>query len=711
LTTVPNAGFTTTTPIAANGTIRVIVTATVTATAPNAPLTVRLGNTVPPGPQNAQNILDSADGAANLNDVRTVDDDPGATGSNPGLPVNGEREAANTQEVLLGTAVTPRALAKVLKTRTQYDPNTAAFNDDTITYRLDLEVENISPSASFTPAALEGTLPQEKVTGATAPTGGKFILVSDAIPANTTLTPADNFTPTVPNNDWTVVYSNTTLGTPATSADWNTTRPATVTRIGWVYTGANSNTASIASGTTTTGTNGFQFRVTSNLTAAGTISNIAQVFGETVGDTNNEVVYDESGDQNPNNFNDDGTPRDPDGLGGPINDGQANPSTQGLDNNNNNTGQGPGGEVNQTPIGVTPTGGILNGPLNQPAATGPDGTQQTDFVNRTVIPPNIPGAFDPAAITFNNTANNPGTGRLDNVVIKPIPPSQADFVADGIAANQTDLNTGYGINGDALTNPNAALPDGTTVTITDPTLGRTAIYTWNGTAFNLTSAAGTEIRFSNFAAGGSRNYTVTVNLPDGTASTRAFPVAIVAFVDQDNDNEFDRLQGSPNAEPIFNLKIDRAYTGYIDLLKESRILQGTGPAVQSGQGSFSIAPKTPAPGNIIEYRITYTNISTTASAAINGSVLLNANALKIVENGTAAPNNWANFTTHEAGTVAEPGTTVNYFSGTAGTTPLGDADPTSGQSVTSYENTVGTLTGGDTGAFTFRRKVNQAVTP
>jgi hypothetical protein len=302
---------------------------------------------------------------------------------------------------------------------------------------------------------------------------------------------------------------------------------------------------------------------------------------------------------------------------------------------------------------------------------------------------------------------------LDNVVLKPIPPSQADFVADNIAGNQTNINTGYGLDGNANATgapANTALPNGTTVVIDDDAGGtRTATYTWNGTAFTLT--AGAPIRFSNFAAGTNRPYTVTVNLPAGTASTRAFPVAIVAFVDQNNNNEFDRDSATPNVEPIFNLKVDRAYTGYVNLLKQTRIVQGTGPAVPSGQGTFSIADKTPAPGNIIEYRITYTNISTPASAAINGSVLLNANNLVITENGTAAPNNWATTTTHEAGTVAEPGTTVKYFSGPAGGTLLGDADPTSGQSVTSYENTVGTLTGGDTGAFSFRRKVNQAVTP
>ncbi|NJK47862.1 hypothetical protein HC931_06500 [Candidatus Gracilibacteria bacterium] len=692
--TIPNAGDETT-PIAANGTILVKVTVQVTSTTPNAPLTVRLGNTVPPGPQNAQNIPDSSDGGPLLTDVRTVDDDPGSGATpNPGLPINGEREAANTQTVSLGTAVTPRALAKVLKTRTQYEPNTAAFNDDRITYRLDLEVQNTSPNAQFTPTALEGTLPQAQVTGATAPTGGKFILVADTIPTGSDLSPAAQFVPTAPA-DWTVVYSASPLATLPNAAAWTTTRPGTVNRIGWVYTGA----ASITPGTTTAATpSGFQFQVTTNLTSAGTVYNYAQAFGETVGDTTNGVVYDESGDQNPNNFNDNNTPVDPDGLGGTPDDGVSDPATQGIDTNNNNTGQGPLGELNQTPIGVTPTGGILNGPGGQPGATGPDGTQQTDFVNRTVTNfPAVPGPFDPAPITFQNTANNPGTGRLDNVVIKPIPPSQADFVADNVAGNQTDRNTGYGTN--------AALPSGTTVTITDTATSQAATYNWNGTAFTTTD---TPIRFSNFAAGANRPYTVTVNLPGATASTQAFPIPIVAFVDQNNNNEFDRTAASPNVEPIFNLKIDRAYTGYLNLLKQSRILQGTGPAVPSGQGIFSIDPKFPAPGNIIEYRITYTNISTPPSTAVSGSTLLNANSVVINEDGTASGNTWVGSTTHESGTVAEPGTTVNYFNGGSN---LGTAEPTSGQAVSRYVNNVGALSGGDTGAFTFRRKVNQAVTP
>jgi ribosomal protein S11 len=689
--------------------VQVRVTATVTATTAGTDLIVRLGNTDPPGPQNSQNIADLADGAATLNDVRTVDD------STP-IPVNGEREAADTLSQPLGTATLERALAKVLKTRIdpvdQGDPT--VVTDDKITYRLDLEVQNTSPTPFlYAPGDLEGTLPQAQVTGVTAPTGGKFILVSDAIPAGTVLdTTAGSIS--APNN-WTVVYSTTSLATAPTGASWSATVPTTgpITRIGWVYTGG----ASIAKNykTASDPTGGFRFRVTtSNLTGPTSIYNLAQVFGETVGDPNNGIIYDESGDNNPNNF--DGTTPSTNGLGGydPNTDkGVADPN-QGVDTNNNNTGQGADGEVNVTPIGVTPTGGILNGPDGQPAATGPDGTNQTDFVNQSApVDTTTQNGFDPDPVTFNNRISNPSSGRLDNVVIKPIPPSVADYAANSTSNDQQDVNTGYGDNG--------TLPNNTTVTIqiVRNNQAREVVYTYSGGAFNLTSsrtstdatfanlqpdATPTPIRFSGFDPGTTQAYQVTVNLPSGNVST-AYPVPIVAFVDEDSDNNFDRSASNPNAEPIFNLKIDRVYTGYVKLLKESRILQGTGPAVPSGQDTFSTANKTPAPGNIIEYRITYNNFSTQAPAN-SGSVSLSANGLVITEDGNAAPNTWATYTAHELGTVANQGT-VEYFTASGDTTPIGTTDPASGTTVDKYRNQVGNLFPGNSGAFTFRRKVNE----
>jgi hypothetical protein len=693
---VPATGLTTTTPLSPDGVIRVRVIGTVTATTPNAPVTVRLGNTVPPGPQNAQNIASNG----GVDAVRTVDVTTVTPGEVAGSPSNGEREAAATQTVSLGTASLRRALAEVLKTSLGVAPGQAnLLTDDEITYRLDLNVENTSPSAQFTPGILEGTT--LNVNGATTP---PRILVSDAIPAGTVLD--RTFTPALPPG-WDVVYSTTPIDQPtdtALTAAWTTNLAAIpvgtrITRVGFIFTGT------LAPGTTTANTaNGFQFRViTSGLTAPGQIANIAQAFGQTQGDTTNGIVYDESGDQNPNNFNDDDSPRDPNGLGGPISSGIANPDTQGVDPNNNNTGQGPGGEDNTVNIGITPVGGILNGPNNQPGATGTDGTNQTDFTNRTVpLPPGTTDPFDPPAIAFTNTVNNPGTGRLDNVVIRPIGPVQADFVSDNTAGNQTDPNTGFG----PLTGANA-LPNDTQVIITQG--NRTATYNYaNGTYTLVASTTGgtadttpTAIRIS-IPAGTAPDYAVSVNLPDGTPQTQGFPIPIVSFVDQDNDGNFDRSQTTPNVEPIFNLTVDRVYTGYVRLVKTVRILAADGTTVIQ---DFTPNPTVNATsGQFLVYRIAYTNISTPPSNNISGSVLLNANDFALDENGAVLPNNWATTTTHQIGTVASQGT-VQFFNGA---TPLGATDPASGSPVTRYIHRLGTnpLTPGETGTFTFRRRVN-----
>ncbi|MEH2412688.1 hypothetical protein, partial [Nostoc sp.] len=48
-----------------------------------------------------------------------------------------------------------------------------------------------------------------------------------------------------------------------------------------------------------------------------------------------------------------------------------------------------------------------------------------------------------------------------------------------------------------------------------------------------------------------------------------------------------------------------SYTGFLQLLKESRVLQGTAPALPvAADGTFSTISKKPAPGNIIELGLT-----------------------------------------------------------------------------------------------------------
>ena len=745
---------------AADASIRVRVNVVVEAGLPaGAEVDVRLGNT---------GANDNSTGTQNQVLVAAVDNVFTSDADSPvSVPVNSEREAAALLETSVAAAVTPVALARVQKTLTTYAPGTSGdFTDDLITYRLDLAVDNVSPDPTFTPSDLEGTLLQARVTGATAPTGGKFILISDNIPENTVLDVAALTSVT----NWTPIYSNSAVAsTTPLNATWNTSFASftnganDVTRIGWVYTGG----VSLSRGTTDTSTDasGFQFRVQSTLTTAGQIQNIAQVFGDTVGDLNNEIVYDESGDDRPNNFNDDNTP--PDASGTDYNNdnltssdrerGIADSSTQGSDGNNDNTGTGVNGEVNIQPIDAP---GILNGPDSQPSAVGPSDNND-DFQNlatlleggssqtptRDTTPDSPADTINPDAVTFTNTfANSTNSlGELDTVTLLPLAP------------NDTRVPTeSRQFAGD--------IPTGTTLTISTSD-GSTAQYSYNGTAWNFVSGSGTffdsgasALVFDNIQPGNTVDYTVAVNLPDTEFSEERFfdhgidragyNFPIVAFVDNDGNGilDYDPAVPANQDDNLFNITIDRIYTGYVIILKEVRIIDTDGTTVldpntaadSNGEGT-DLTPSsannfgyitTPdadfntlvVPGRILEYRVSYLNFSftpTNSGSAAAGSAAnnttLDANSLVITEDGAVLPNNWSGLTTHRGGTTFTSGTTIEYFNGLSS---LGAIDPSTGSTVSSYINTVGALTpvtdsaatAADQtdyqGALTFRRTIN-----
>jgi hypothetical protein len=326
---------------------------------------------------------------------------------------------------------------------------------------------------------------------------------------------------------------------------------------------------------------------------------------------------------------------------------------------------------------------VLNGPQNQPEAVGPT-DDNDDFTNRSSpVPAGLsPGdTFDPAPVTFTNTVQNTGSSPA-NISLLPTPPD----------------------------NPND-LPDGTVVIITYE--GNTKTYVWDQDAeeflFNGSpiDEASDYITIPNVPAGTSVDYTVSVNLPDDTPLStdigRGFPVAITAFVDDGTPG----LQDEPQ-----NTTINRVYTGFLRLVKESRILQGDGPAVQGTDGTFSTDPKQPAPGNIIEYRITYTNISEAQVGSNN--VILPASNLVILEDGTNG-NNWALDndgngeidTSNVLGTANATQGSVNFFSGETATTSATDQTGTTVDTdVTRYTNDVGTVQPTAQGTFIFQRRVN-----
>lgn len=668
---IPNAGATTGTLLSAdaskgsfapNGTIKVRVPIRVSATAPqNANTTVSLGNTTPIDQKNV-------DRTANPNDVYTVDNpDPSSIVDEvPGAPAI-VREAMDTSTTI---AVNSRlqAFATILKAASSYSNNNtpAVLSDDTLTYSLALRVDSPSPTPGLTVSDLHGT--DITLDNATVPR----ILISDAIPVNTVLSATNPIAPT----GWEVVYSTTDLGTPAHKAEWFRFRPAgTITRVGFVRTGP------VLRNTTVSG---FEFSVTPIAGfRGGQIANIAQVFGQSlpgavVPGTPTQLVYDESGDQSSNNQLNGDNP-DPTSSGAPatglgIGTGVANPNTDGTDPGigtvptDNTTNQGSttdpdGGETTIYSIAASP----LNGPQDTPDAVGPT-SDNDDFTNRSIVPP---VGLDPSIaltdaqtpeIEFTNTVRNTSTSAETISLVPVLPGTLSD------------------------------LPNGTIVTISNGT--DNAVYRYDGTQFILQSGA--TVRLTNVgpddnapAGADQRNYTVRVNLP-GADPVKGYPVSIAAFIDQDNN-------GALNNEPS-NITINQVYTGYVTLLKEARILEADGitevAPFNSSQATLNAAAR---PGRIIEYRITYQNISTAQTGSANGNRTLSARSLSIVEDGSAAPNNWFSSTTDPVSGVI-PGSATDPKGVITGSSSNGN--------IQVYVDTISQLDPQNSGTFIFRRKIN-----
>ncbi len=579
---------------------------------------------------------------------------------------NGLREASAFQSGTVGTQ--PQAFAVLLLTHTSFVQGTIPAAD-LLTYGLGLNVNSsvpTGPNASHALAAADLAAAPLNVNGASVPS----VLIANAIPAGTTLTG----TPVVPSG-WTVVYTTTATSTVAESAAWTTTAPTdltTVTRVGFIAPGP------VLKGAALTG---FAYTVTTtgaSATATTPVNDIAQVFGQTAGDISNALVYDESGDQTPSNFNDDGSR----GSNTPTT-GIANPATDGTDAANNDTGTGPGGEDNI--YSVAPAGVVLNGPSGQPAATGLTGIND-DFTNLSTPVPagTAPGTtITPAAVTFTNTLQNPGATAISgNILLLPQPPAT--------------------LSGGAATD----VPTGTRVTLTYS--GTSAVYTYDGAHWALSS--GTAISIPSLPAGASVNYTAMVQLPANTPlstdTNKGFPIPILADVDANGN-------GAPDVGEPSNATIDRLYTGFLQVTKRAQIVAADGTTViqaySAGPSSANIQP-----GRFIDYQITYTNIS--SAPAGTGSAVLNAGSAVIVEDGTAGGNNWAldqdgngilDTSNVISSAVDSGGGVITFYNGgppVAGSDRSGTTEATD---VTKYVDTItGSLAPGSPRTFTFRRKIN-----
>ena len=643
---------------APNESLQVRVKVSVAAGATNQDVGVFLGNTPGTGltpAQGDQNIGYTPSGG----DVFTVDSE-GKAGDTTGVPSNGIREASNLLTARVGVAPNPiQAFATILKNTTSTQGSPTDLTDDRIEYNLTLKVAQTSPD----PAKEAGDLAPAPITLNTTSTVNK-VLVSDAVPVGTIIESAS----APVGSGWTVVYTTDATTILATAANWKTGAIPTdgsVKRIGFIADGP------ILKGTVQ---DNLKLKVKLDPAASivtsgtGTVANIAQVFGDTIdpstglpsGDLTKKV-YDESGDQTPNNY---------DGVTPPTtndpNDGVA-ATTNGTDPTGNNTGTGPGGENNELPITNNPAAGVLNGPAGSPTAVGPTNTND-DFTNKSA-------AIDPAqakTLEFNPD----GTPKAGTGLIDPPAVSFGNTIQNTGAAPETFTLVPNG-------NPEG-LPPGTKVTITNPA-GQSATYTLTGTTWTTTATSPVTITV---APGATGNYSVQVDLPT-SEQLKGYGVPIAAFVDTDSDKQLD--PGEPS-----NTTIDRVYTGYLKLKKEARILSGANSSIKQDWTTDNTLLKIALPTDKIEYRISYQNISSDAPAGSN-SVELNARNVTINEDGAAAPNTWAATTTHLPGVLyKESNATITY-------TPVNsDADLT----VSKYTyNVTSDLTPGQSGKFQFTRTV------
>jgi hypothetical protein len=666
---IPTAGYTSN-AIKPGEKIRVRVVVQATGGIGDIPVT--LGKTAQSGTTaDTQNQLRTD----NPEDVHTIDAPDGTTGEYDGLPSNGVREAQATQRLRSG--FTPEALATI--DLDFVNPN-APFNpvDNTINFALKLNVADtvVSPLSGISPTDLTGaniTLDGQTKNG---------ILVADAIPLGTKFVGA-----VAPDNNWIPVYyySSTPIGQSdrLDQAVWSTTAPDSNTATNVKRVGFFRPDYRMPKGTTVSG---FQVKVEVTDFSLTQIYNIAQVVGTQPNDPNNsadktpslKLIFDESGDGLPNNYDNNGIPSKDANQQPNFKPGIVDPNTPVGDLRNPQTiGQAAGstatadGEYILVPFKLAQLPSLKNGPLNQPTAVGPT-TDQDDFTNKSTAIPGNQATFDPATVVFTNTVINTSDLPRD---IKVIPQVK----------NATDL------------------PNGTVVTLENFS-GRAAFSYQNGIftpIFNpTTNSTPAALVLANVGVGAinQKNYTVYIDLPTGIPNqAKAYPLQLIAFVDTNNDN-------IPSTTEANNTTIDRVYTGFIQVTKESRLLNeqkepfpGADAFCTANSPGGSITKVEGSSGQYIEYCIRYKNISEPATGV--GNKVLAATGFTIIENGTAGVNNWGNSTSHDPGTASSSAGLITYQTVTGITNA---SDP----NVAIYQNKVDTLIQpGQGGDFKFTRKV------
>jgi hypothetical protein len=647
--------------VAADGSIQVRAVVVVRSTATSADtLSVQLGKTgtapvaaTATTPEIAvNNVLRANYGTLtttetpNTEDIFTVDIN---AATDPA--VNGTREAAAVQSTAIG------AVALVAQAYTNININSAvvaaspnstvAVPKNQITYNIGVNVLQTSPDPLKTASDLGATPIKliDAVNGGTTQNNDTRVLISDPVPAGTT--PTQLVAPT----GWTAVYSTTPVvaanNTDPSLIVWTTTTgtvPAGATYVGFIKDG----TGALPMSPNEYG--GFKVIVDVAIPTSGTtnVTNIVDIYGTTPGNTT--IVHDQSGTASPN------TPT--------------------------------GGTLTTTPISAANAPSVLNGPKDNAGATGSstDTTQNLDYTNKS------------AEITSTD-AKMTVNGTLDTLVSTKTVTFNNTIRATGNIATDVYL---------LPTTSGATIPTGTKVAITYGSDTRT--YTYTGSAYTADDATKTPIFIPAATAALNANidYGVSVTLPTGTSQLTGYTAPITAFVYAAAPTAASMIGvvSVPTTGVSTNTTLDNVYTGFIKLEKAARVLNtaSEASAPDSGIGSIPFSSGTLStkvqPGQFIQYRIKYTNITPSATGTA-GVVSLSASKLKVVEDGTLATTGWAASTTHSVNSATDSkGGVITYTGGTA--------NDNSDTGVTKYVVDLPpavTIAPGDAGNFTFLRKV------
>lgn len=613
--TVADAAGTNSQPIAVDGILQVRVKLKIKSNAADlSDIVVTLGQTKTPGAIN----LKRGEGVGediNDNDINTVDVTTAAapTVLVGGNAANGVREASAQQTIKVNAP--KQAVPSIVLTSENITP-VGTTNKDNVDYKIAVTVAKLdangADNADLAPTVIK--LNTDPLAPTTAPNTPRVIVALPLAP-NTTLSAA----PTAPSADWKVVYA-TTIGDVGTVV-WSTTPPAfgTVKQVGFIYepTGTTA-TVGVSLPAKTDAYIGFIVPVTT--TGVGTVATIASVYGTTP--------------------NPDGTPD----TTKPVKADESDLFTT-------------------TRIAVASP--IFNGPVANAEAKGPGGDNNTDFTNKSVSisladAKRTDGVIlDKTAaettVQFNNSVKNTNSGTVDIYLLPTVPATPGD------------------------------LPTGTIVKITNADGSQERTYTYTitaGVGAYSTTSTSAPIKLS-VAADAVAGYKVDVTLPATIDQLKGYPVPITAFTGGTITPGMVVLPvaaaattgANPTPEKFAptaqNITIDRAYTGFIDLIKEVRVLDSVAEQDLPNNGAFTylkgdVTSVKAIPGKFIQYRIRAVNISTPADTSATDSQFLRAKNLQIVEDGNANGNTWAPTTTHESNTAK----TVRVVDGSAVTSTI-----------------------------------------